>query len=132
MREGEMSELMNAQKANLDAFQVWMRESGVSAINVRFEPQSDDVAFTFQGNGDPRKEGVIRQSIYGPRYDLEGEKDVSPIQAVREIIRYALQSDDLIRNVAWDLGGLIVIPAEGPMTLSTDKAELRVPARMIN
>lgn len=135
MEENSFSGVMRAQLRNLTGLQHWMRGAGVASVDVRIDPSTMMAHYEFRDStGLPSQpdRGRVRQTVHDAGYEESEERDISPVEAVREIIRFSLSSDPLVRDIATGPGAGFVIRDGGPLQLVSEKADIRIDARLIN
>lgn len=122
MKMDDMISLRTKQRENLDRFQAWMRESKVEWAKAHMQPQSDIVGLEM--NGDVRtlrsiESRMLNQTTFNASYDESAEEDVPVVSAFREIIRFSVSHDEMLRDLAIGSGVTIMIPCSGFMTIET-------------
>lgn len=135
MEVNRFSGVMRAQQRNLTGLQVWMRGAGVVSVDIRIDPATMIAHYEFRnpsGQPDLPERGRVRQTVHDAGYEESEERDVSPVEAVREIIRFSISSDPLVRDIATGPGAGFLIPDEGPLQLLSDSAQIRIDPRLVN
>lgn len=131
MRENTITRVNEAQKRNLEAFQTWMRGVGVRRAVASVHPGSEVFRLMIEAPvGTP--DSAIPQMAFGPADQIEGEIEMNPMEAFREIVRIAISHDDLIRDVAWMTGAVLTVPPSGPMRLDSETMHLRAPGGQVH
>lgn len=135
MEVNRFSGVMRAQQRNLTGLQVWMRGAGVACVDVRLDPSTMMAHYQFRdkaGRPSLPEAARLRQTVHDAGYEESEERDISPIEAVREIVRFSISSDPLVRDLANGPGAGFVIPDGGPLQLVSEAADIRISPRLIN
>lgn len=139
MQHDDFIRLMGEHRENLNNFQSWMRAEGVAGVKIKLADVNNNnlnvnMNFIIPDNGDIQhsiEDGKLKQVIYGAEYEEGGQEMlVSPLVAVREIIRFSVSVDDFTRSMTVGHGATLVIPDAGPIRM--ENGDFQLPKQMIN
>lgn len=117
-----------AQKQNIERFQAWMRKNGATYARASVDPRSHNFRMGIEGEQTQGWDDTqILQFSFGPENAVEAEQSMNPLEALREIVRFTVTTDQFVQNVAWLTGATISLPPRGPMSIESHQVELRAP-----
>lgn len=135
MDKDRLSGVMRSQQRNITGFQDWMRGAGVTCVDVRINPSTMVANYEFRSDSGAlpleERERVL-QTVHDAGYETFEVREISPVEAVREIIRFSLSSDPLVRDIATGPGAGLIIKNQGPIELVSEGHPIRVDPRIIN